>query len=217
MEHEVLIAIVTAAGFAITAVINGFFSRKKSSKDAMVISRHKEKIDDLHSVIKVSTSPVAIDEFMLFYHTAIHFIDELAERDSNSIDRVMVFKATNGVAKPENTTCIHEYRKNHGRSFPYKHLAITPDYVDMLGRLKTLPYIKITTARLDETALLKNLYTLEGVVESLVIHLVTKARGEKSEIYYMSFATHKKSGITETDITESLLAAGQLRNFMARF
>ena len=210
--EEVKLAMISVLGLVLVALINGvFLSRRRG-----IELGKSAKIVDLHAALKESHKEVSIDIFMMEYDQALKQLDGIAECNGNAIDRILLFKAINGKHTPTETTCFHEKRVGKQRHFPYVNYPINDDYVNMLRDTYTIPSLHVVSSKLKKGQT-KDIYAMEGVIESLWIHLVTKEKGEQAEIYYMSLSTHQKEGIAQNTVTECELAAATLRNFMGRF
>lgn len=218
MGEELKIAIVGGMAVIGTALVNGLFGAFRRTKESDLLNKHQAKINELQAAIKHAQQIQSIDSFIVDYDRAANVVDAIADSTFNNIDRVLIFKAINGQYDPTETTCIHEKRTGDQRRIAYRHQEIDEHYVGKVRETYSVPSILIKTDDLPEGVLLKGIYRMEGVTESLWIHLVTKNKENgKAEIYYLSMSTHDFKGISPHTITECEIAATQLRNFMGRF
>lgn len=210
METEVQVGIIAGATAVLTALIHALVGLYRTSNESKQIAL-------LEKDLKQSKRKLSFDQFITQSDHAFCRIDSLAD-NSTEIDRVLVFKAVNGKYDPVETTCFHAKRTGQQADYRYDHYPIQSDYVETLRGSYNVPSIRVTPSLLQNAGQVFNVYAMEGVTDSIWVHLGTKEKeGGRAEIFYVTFATHNPDGISESTRTECEVAASELRRFVQLF
>lgn len=120
----------------------------------------------------------------------------------SEIDRIVLYKATNGggiinLVTPMYVTCLDEATTNEVGSIKDKMQRWQTDsaYNEMLSRIISKGVINCKVDEMDNSQL-RNIYRLAHLNESVVWYL-GEMKGKNQEVYYVSFETMNKTGISE--------------------
>ena len=137
---------------------------------------------------------------------------------STCIDRFLLLVAFNGKHDPRWVSDILQIRDANQQPVSYRHLEIDDSYRELLAAVTRSGAHVVKTDDMPPS-LLKDIYTVEGVKESLVFHVETRTSAETgaAAVTICSFATHDDGGIDDATEKKCRVMVGRLKGLSANF
>jgi hypothetical protein len=186
---------------------------------------YKQRVDHENTGLKkeirlVSTTMSSFGGILSEFAKVESEIHELCRE--TGISRVMLLCAWNGVYAPKWTTAVWQYRKDFAedgainKPIGYVHVGLDADYVDRLVSIKRKGAMIFKTEDAPKS-LIKTIYEVEGVTESLWVFLSssTTPTEEGRLITYMSFSS-QGGAIDRTTMLKCELLAARLAPLTGR-
>lgn len=197
-------AILAVILTGITALVTAFFSGLKGVVTALLKRMERRAGADAHKagVLQITQSHDTIDEL----------------KSLGYADRVLFFSGTNSggipaALKPYYVTCVEGW-SNDGtrpeRTYSGRlQVSHDPHYMRMIAEIIQTGMSVQTTATIPDGSLLKNLYTEEGVVQSLLFFLSMDA----AELSFCSIAS-KTAAFTPAQVAKITVLISQIRGIL---
>lgn len=213
MGVEEWVAIIGAIGGLVGSVAQAIERKKRRKKEAELEEvkvqvsrpRHKKALE------------IAFTDFFSRQASVVDEIHELIEE--TEVDRVIFFRAVNGVGKPVETTAYFQQRADNKRWYNYEKYPLDDDYRDRLKEVFREGLVHFLTAEMpEEDCEVGDIYRLEKVVASYWGEIISLDGPEGMAIYqYFSIATHSEDGFSPDTDTRIKIIQSKLKSLAETF
>lgn len=195
---EIAVSFFSMLTIIIPAVL--LHKQKMSAKEKELL---EEKRKNKEHLIKADV----LDKVLEF--ASFNAIKEAVEElfSTTRADRFLVLIAVNGKVDFNMISVIFEQHKKGNSKVNaiarYRSLSIDSKYREMLKESEKNGMLIIKTADMDD-CLLRQIYEIEGVQESMIRHLIREHIDDDNDVLvYSSLATHDKRGFTPLGRTKA--------------
>jgi hypothetical protein len=201
MTNEVIVALISLLGVAITAGFTFMGARLRGSR---------QKLDQAEKEIDFQRAALGFSEFIEEWASISHEMEYLMA--STTIDRILIFRAWNGAASPRWTTAVYQMREGDQEPISFIHFELDDDYQDRIRQIVGRKHIYFEVANIRDSAI-KSIYMAEKVTASYwaYLHSFGMKNSDSKAILYMSFATHSDELISDDTKTRCNLLVSRLR------
>lgn len=213
MGVEELVAIIGAIGGLIGSVAQARERQKRRSKEVELEEVKRQTSEPRHK----KALQVAFTEFFSKQASVVDEIHQLIEE--TEVDRVIFFRAVNGIEQPVETTANFQQHGDNQRSYLYEKYPIDDDYRRRLKEVFAKGLVCYSTAEMpEEDCEIGDIYRLEKVVASYWGEIISLDGPEGMAVYqYLSIATLSESGFSPDTDTRIKIIQSKIKHLAEAF
>lgn len=204
MNAEVTVELVAQLGTVIVALLSfaGVVYKLRTDRNLALLQRNVaiEQRDEAEAELANAVVLLTFDQFLPAWKELEPELDLIKEK--TNIDRILFFKAVNGIRTPKRTSAFFQYREVGQENVPYIWFKLKDSYRRMLNEMEDKGFISFTVSLLSRGEQIYPIYVEEGVL-SAAWFFVGKWPGDTPGSYvmfYISFASHTADALTEGEL-----------------